>query len=65
MINPKAEALNPKQAINLKLQTPNASNLKLNISNLSFDFAQDGELVEPFRVSIFGFRILSTRRERV
>jgi len=25
--------------------------------NLSFDFAQDGELVEPFRISIFGFSI--------
>jgi hypothetical protein len=25
--------------------------------DLSFDFAQDGEHVEPFRISIFGFRI--------
>jgi len=25
--------------------------------NLSFDFAQDGEAVEPFRVSILEFRI--------
>ncbi len=27
--------------------------------NLPFDFAQGGELVEPFRISCFGFRILS------
>jgi hypothetical protein len=33
------------------------SNIK--ISDLSFDFAQDGEQVEPFGISIFGFRICS------
>jgi hypothetical protein len=27
--------------------------------NLPFDLAQGGELVEPFRISIFGFRIFS------
>ena len=27
--------------------------------NLPFGFAQGGELVEPFRISIFGFRIYS------
>jgi hypothetical protein len=26
-------------------------------SHLPFDFTQGGELVEPFRISIFGFRI--------
>jgi hypothetical protein len=29
----------------------------ISILNLSFDVAQDGEPVEPFRVSTFGFRI--------
>jgi hypothetical protein len=27
--------------------------------NLSFDSAQDGEPVEPFRISIFEFRIFA------
>jgi len=31
--------------------------LKIRIFNLSFDWAQDGELVEPFRISVFEFQI--------
>jgi len=56
MTNTNIEALNTKQILNSKFQIPNVYNLIFKISDLSFDFAQDGKLVEPFLISILGFR---------
>ncbi len=47
MKNTKHEALNPKQARSTKSQIRNVWNFVFIISDLSFDFAQDGVLVEP------------------
>jgi hypothetical protein len=60
----KSETRNPKQTKNSNIQ--NGSNpsegfcrrfdhLNLGHSILPFDMAQGGELVEPFRISSFGF----------
>ena len=45
-----------------KLQTIHSVNhLNIRYLNLPFDLAQGGEPVEPFRISIFGFRIYRNR----
>jgi hypothetical protein len=52
----KSQILNPKHQTNSKSQCPNVPNdqsfghLDLENLNLPFDFAQGGELVEPFRI---------------
>jgi hypothetical protein len=64
-LNPKFESLNPKQIRNSNFQmTKTPLNYKKGLEHwdfgpliLSFDFAQDGELVEPFRISYFVLRI--------
>ncbi len=55
----KSEILNTKSQINPKSKIQNHKRLGFKNSNLSFGFAQDGELVEPFGAWDLGFRTLS------
>ena len=55
--NPKPEARNKFEIENSNIQN-DCSYSNFGHLDLSFDFAQDGELVEPFRNSMFGFCIL-------
>ena len=62
--NPKFETLNICKILIFQRSKGNCTNRlilsfgHLNLENLDlpFDLAQGGELVEPFRISIFGFR---------
>ena len=69
MLNTKSEYRNPKQIRNSNVSMfktknegatskfPGFDHLDFGNSDLPFDLAQGGELVEPFRAPGFGFRI--------